>query len=115
MKRMFITLAIGAAAMGVLAQPPTPAPAPAAIPSPAPPIVKKVKTQIQTPTSTTVFTPITVFKPVVHKKIERVDGMSSRPWAQTVGWHPGESAFPRPELLDPSMPIVWTGHEPWQQ
>ena len=113
MKRMFITLVVGAAAMGVLAQPPNPAPAPAAVPPPAAPLVKKEKTQIPTPP--TVFMPLTIFKPAGQKQIERVDGMSSRPWTQIVGWHPGESEFTRPELLDPSMPVIWVGHEPWMR
>jgi len=101
-----------AAATGVLAQqPPKPAPAPVATPPPAAPIVKQEKAQIPAPSA--ILTPLTLSGTVVHKKFEHVDGMSSRPWASAVGWHPGESAFPSPEQRDPSMPVFCFGEEPW--
>jgi hypothetical protein len=112
MKRMLVTLGIAATAIGVFAQPPqNPTSAPTALTSASAPTLKKEKTQFST--SLTVFMPFTPPKPVVPKKIEHVDGLSSRPWAERVGWNPGESAFPRPELRDPSLDVFWVGHEPW--
>lgn len=34
-------------------------------------------------------------------QIERVGNMSSRPWSEIVGWHPGESQFPDAENHEP--------------
>lgn len=94
--------------MGVFAQPP-----PQSKPPPAAPVTpKKENAQLSTP----IHTPLTIppaAPTLKNQKVERVDGMSSKPWAQIVGWHPGYSAFTRPELRDPSMPIFWIGHEPW--
>jgi hypothetical protein len=101
-----------ATATGVFAQPSTNStPAPVATPPPAAPLVKQEKAQLPAPLA--ILKPLTLSGTVVHKKFEHAEGMSSRPWAQVVGWHPGESAFPRPELRDPSMPVFCFGGEPW--
>jgi hypothetical protein len=45
---------------------------------------------------------------------EPVEGLSPQPWTATVGWHPGETAFPNSENFSTRMPLIWFGHEPWQ-
>jgi hypothetical protein len=66
--------------------------------------VKKEQAQI-----ITVFTaPV----PMTPKKVESVDGMSSRPWGQIVGIRPGYSVFPSPETADPSMYLITFGSGP---
>jgi len=44
---------------------------------------------------------------------ESVEGITPRAWSTTVGWHPGESAFPDNVNSSTGMPIFWIGHEPW--
>jgi hypothetical protein len=39
-------------------------------------------------------------------QIKRYEGFSSRPWADTVGWVPGASAFPDPTTHSPSIALV---------
>jgi hypothetical protein len=39
-------------------------------------------------------------------KIERVGKMSSRPWTEIVGWHPGTSAFPDYKSPDPQLTLA---------
>jgi hypothetical protein len=75
-------------------------------------LVKQEKAQIPVPH--VIATPLRLSGTPVHKKIEHAEGLSSRPWSQVVGWHPGQSAFPEPELRDPSMPVICFGDEPWQ-
>lgn len=63
--------------------------------------------------ATRVSTPLMYLtKPLVKRPIEHVGGMSSRPWAQIVGIHPGYSAFPRPEMHESSLYLFWVGHDP---
>ena len=111
MKRMSIILLVAAASMAAFGQPPQGPPPPAALVVP-----KKEAAQIPIPVPIQIHTPLTVppaAPTLKNQKVNRVDGMSSKPWAQIVGWQPGYSAFPRPELRDPSMPVFWIGHEPW--
>ena len=111
-------LAVAAASMVAKAQPPpnpthapSPKPLSAAVSSQAVPMVKKESAQI---TTSVVVTPLTTIgKPVIKPKYERVDGMSSRPWAQIVGIHPGYSAFPPPEMHEPRMYLFWIGRDPY--
>ena len=44
-------------------------------------------------------------QPAAKGKIEfeRVGKMSSRPWTEIVGWHPGVSAFPDYKTPDPQL------------
>ena len=39
-------------------------------------------------------------------QIERVGNMSSRPWAEIVGWHPGVSQFPDAENHESQLVLV---------
>jgi hypothetical protein len=111
MKRTMIILAVATASMVAFAKPDvpasTPAPAPAAVPAPAPVVNKKESAQAVTPITTSVYIPPLTLK---NSKVEHTGGVSSRPWAQVVGWHPGYSAFPSPEQHDPSMPIISIGN-----
>jgi hypothetical protein len=45
---------------------------------------------------------------------EPIEGLSPQAWTTTVGWHPGESAFPDldGQNVSTEMPLVWFGHEP---
>jgi hypothetical protein len=107
MKTMLVMLAVAATTSVFAQQLQKPAPTPVAAPPPAPMLVKQEKAQIPAPHA--IVTPLILKGTVVHKKIEHVEGMSSRPWSQSVGWYPGESAFPGPELRDPSMPVISVG------
>jgi hypothetical protein len=56
-------------------------------------------------------------KPVdLRNNREPVEGLSPQAWTTTVGWHPGESAFPDMDgkNFSTEMPLVWFGHEPGQ-
>ena len=56
-------------------------------------------------------------KPVdLRNEREPVEGLSPQALTTTVGWHPGESAFPDLDGKNVSteMPLLWFGHEPWQ-
>jgi hypothetical protein len=44
--------------------------------------------------------------PNANFKIDRVGNNSSRPWAEIVGWHPGESAFPTAETAEPQLVVL---------
>jgi hypothetical protein len=63
-----------------------------------------------------VFTPLTASAqtPEDKNKIERYGNMSSQPWTQIVGWHPGTSQFPDAETHESKLTLIWIGHEPWQ-
>src|SRR5882724_5967721 len=63
-----------------------------------------------------VFTPLTPQAQTkeAKNKIERYGNMSSQPWTQTVGWHPGASEFPDTDMHESKLNVIWTGHEPWQ-
>ena len=39
-------------------------------------------------------------------QIERVGNMSSRPWTEIVGWHPGLSQFPDAENRQPQLTLL---------
>jgi hypothetical protein len=39
-------------------------------------------------------------------EFERVGKMSSRPWTEIVGWHPGVSAFPDYKDPDPQLTLA---------
>lgn len=41
-----------------------------------------------------------------RQKIERVGGLSSRPWTSTVGWSPGASAFPDAKTHEPTLNLI---------
>jgi hypothetical protein len=124
MKRTIVMLAVAAASMVAIAQPPpnstsTPPPTPALTqpalasvsPQPAPSLKKE---SVQIP-KIVVFTPLSnLGKPLVKNKIKRVDGMSSRPWEQIVGIHPGYSSFPPPEMHEPTTYLFWIGRDPHQ-
>ena len=60
----------------------------------------------------TPLTPSTITEP--KDKIERYGNMSSQPWAQIVGWHPGTSQFPDADTHESKLDLIWIGHEPWQ-
>jgi hypothetical protein len=139
MKRMTIILLVAAGSMAAFAQPPPAAPQSTTqqptTPQPGTPQPVTPLPTTQQPTAQQPAAPVApkkenaqildqvhtslVFPPsgpvYVNQKVERVDGMSSKPWAQIVGWNPGYSAFPRPELRDHSMPVFWIGHEPWHE
>lgn len=139
MKRTIVILAVAAASMVAIAQPPSnsnptprsaPAPASSSAPAPAPasstpvpapaltavssqatPAVQKERAQIP---KSVVLPPLsTVGQPVIKPKYERVDGMSSRPWEQIVGIHPGYTAFPAPEKHEPGIYLFWIGRDPY--
>lgn len=106
MKRLTIILLVAAASMTAFGQPPQ------ATQKPTTPVpAKKEKSQLSTQFNTPFTVPASTLT-LRTQKVERVGGMSSRPWAQIVGWRPGYSAFPRPELRDPSIPIFWIGRDP---
>jgi len=46
---------------------------------------------------------------------EPIEGLSPQAWTTTVGWHPGQSAFPDLDRKNVSteMPLLWFGYEPW--
>lgn len=116
MKRTIVFLAVAAASMVAIAQPPlnsAPAQSPTSTPTvngaPAAPMVKKESAQVPT---TGFETPLKYFtKPLIRNKMERVDGMSSRPWVQIVGIHPGYSAFPRTEMHESTLYLFWVGND----
>ena len=39
-------------------------------------------------------------------EIQRVGKMSSRPWGEIVGWHPGTSQFPDGQNHEPQMNLI---------
>ena len=54
-------------------------------------------------------------KTPMSSKIYRVDGISSRPWAQTVGWSGGsQTQFmgDRERLYEPNFSLFWMGRRP---
>lgn len=51
---------------------------------------------------------------VLQNDREPVAGLSPQAWTTTVGWHPGESAFPDDNTSLTGMPVLWFGREPWQ-
>jgi hypothetical protein len=115
MKRTIVILAVAAASMVAFAQPPpnpapAPSPAPASVSLPAAPMVKKESAEAPVSGVSTPFKNLT--KPLVKNRVETVDGMSSRPWAQIVGIHPGYSAFPPPESHESTLYLFWVGHDP---
>jgi hypothetical protein len=42
-------------------------------------------------------------------KIERYGNMSSQPWTEIVGWHPGTSQFPDAENYESQLILFQTG------
>jgi hypothetical protein len=57
--------------------------------------------------------PFTPAKAEDKSKIERYGGMSSRPWTQIVGWHPGEpAAFTDGKTHVAELPLLWIGAKP---
>ncbi|HUA66346.1 MAG TPA: hypothetical protein VME24_10890 [Alphaproteobacteria bacterium] len=124
MKRTIVMLAVATASMVVFAQPPqnaqpagnsTPAQksaaTPAAITQPSVPLVKKESAQA--PPQHIVSTPLmSLTRPVVPHKVWSVDGMSSRPWMQTVGMRPGFPVLPPPEEHQSSLYLFWIGRDP---
>jgi hypothetical protein len=116
MKRTIVILAVAAASMVAFARPPqnrvpTSSPTPASVSPPAAmPLVKKESAQIP---ASGVSTPLKYLsKPLVKHNVESVDGMSSRPWVQIVGIHPGYSAFPRTEMHESTLYLFWVGRDP---
>jgi hypothetical protein len=65
---------------------------------PATATFEKHKFQIITP-----FSKLTLKKP---ERIEHYGNMSSRPWSQIAGWHPGESQFPTAENQEPKLVLI---------
>jgi len=75
-------------------------------------------------TNAVVSAAVEVKKPVVHvaqplkseakdtSKITRVENISSRPWAQTVGYHQGEFASDAERYHEPQFTLLWIGKEP---
>jgi hypothetical protein len=47
-------------------------------------------------------------------KIDRVGGISSRPWAQTAGWASGQTQFAgdRERFYEPQFNLFWLGSTP---
>jgi hypothetical protein len=41
-----------------------------------------------------------------REEIERVGGISSRPWTSVVGWSPGASAFPDAKTHEPTLKLI---------
>ena len=68
-------------------------------------------TQLQTP-GPRVLTPLTAPPPVERNTIERMDGLSSQPWARMAGNRPGWSAFPDQNSAQPMLPFFWVGADP---
>jgi hypothetical protein len=68
----------------------------------------------QTPPATATFekhefqviTPFSKFTLKKPGEIEHYGNLSSRPWPQIVGWHPGESQFPTAENQEPQLVLV---------
>jgi hypothetical protein len=104
MKTSVLMLTILAASMSAFAQPQKPTP-----PSQSQTaflkveLVKQQKVQVS---NKPIFVPFTVAQPAPKQKVERVDGMSSRPWAQIVGSHPGWPAIPPPERHEQTWRIL---------
>lgn len=48
---------------------------------------------------------------VENYHIDRVGGISSRPWTQTVGWSSG-TAFADPSYYQPHFNLFWVGNTP---
>jgi hypothetical protein len=63
-----------------------------------------------------VFTPLTPSVQTTEdkNKIERYGNMSSQPWTEIVGWHPGTTQFPDADTHESKLNLIWIGHEPWQ-
>jgi hypothetical protein len=104
-RKTFLAIAVAAFSITAFAQPPV---------NPQSSVVikqkqkfQKQKLQIHVP-----FT--TMFHQTKTTKIERAGNMSSRSWTQTVGWHPGQSAFPSADTHESKLAVFWIGHEPWQ-
>ena len=58
------------------------------------------------------FGPATSRQTQTQTKIEHVDGISSQPWANTVGWHPGEQIYFDGVTHDAHLNLIWFGAEP---
>ena len=120
MKRTIVILAVATASIAGFSQPPQnssrvpdPAATSAAAAKTAVPLVKKESAQVQAPAQHVISTPLTdLTKPVVTHKVWSVDGMSSRPWMQTVGTRPGFPVLPAPEMHESSMYLFWIGRDP---
>ena len=70
----------------------------------SPPVAVTVK-----PTKLEFFTPLKARGPVGTDKVYRVGGMSSQPWANMIGSHPGYSAFASPETALQGFELVSIG------
>ena len=102
MKIRLSLLAIALAAIplcGTAAAPPTPKPsAPSTPPTQSPSATNTTVKNIQIPNP----------QPNLKEsgRIERVGKMSSQPWTEIVGWHPGTSAFPTAETAEPQLTLL---------
>jgi hypothetical protein len=105
MKRSLLVLAIVAASIGALAQPPTELQQSTATTTKT---VKVQKAEKKEPVIPVLRAPITM----QSDKIERVDGMSSQPWYRMAGTHPGLSAFASGEHQDRPLNLIWIGAPP---
>jgi hypothetical protein len=105
-KTLFLAIAAGMAWLGVAAADPTNAPVAASMYGPVS-VVETPKIHVQT-----LFSPAL---PTQSDQIHRYGNISSRPWAQTVGWNAGVPSWREDE--DDNMPgsglsLFWIGHEP---
>lgn len=48
----------------------------------------------------------------VNYHIDRVGGISSRPWTQTVGWPSAPSPFVDDQVFEPDFNLFWAGNPP---
>jgi hypothetical protein len=57
------------------------------------------------------------WQPAAKEKsqIDRVGNMSSRPWAEIVGWHPGVSQFPDAENHESQLTLLNVSFGPQKQ
>lgn len=46
-----------------------------------------------------------------ENKVEHIEGLSTRAWTTTVGWHPGESAFPTAMTHESKLVLISFGHK----
>lgn len=60
------------------------------------------------------FTPFSKSLPAANNRIYRVGNLSSRPWAEAVGWQTGVPAWRLEdgEFNDGGLTLIWWGREP---
>ena len=105
MKKEATILAIVLAATSVVASQPKPASASANL--------SAANLMVEKPTFHW-FGPVISRQGPSRAKVEHVDGISSQPWANAVGWHPGEQTYFDGVTHDAHFNLFWAGAEPPQ-